>query len=108
MKRKYELFIKDILENIEIIFQFTENMTYNDFKKDTKTIYAVTRSLEIIGEAVNNIPEEIKQKNKEIPWRDIKNFRNIVIHQYWKIDYEAQWQIIKQKLPELKQKIKKI
>ncbi len=73
MKREYKFFLTDIIDNIKLI---------DDFVKDKKTIYAVSRSLQIIGEAVSKIPSELQEKHKEIPWKNIKNFRNVVVHKY--------------------------
>ena len=78
MSRKYDLFLNDILENIKDIKSFIKDYSYEDFASDKKTINAVTRSFEIIGEAVFNIPEEVKERYNHIPWKDIKNFRNII------------------------------
>jgi uncharacterized protein with HEPN domain len=108
MLRKYNLFLNDILENIYDIKDFIKDYTYEEFVEDKKTINAVTRSFEIIGEAVSNIPNEIKIRYNYIPWKDIKNFRNIIIHQYWSIDYEAEWSIIKTKLDILEKQIKDV
>ena len=61
-----------------------------------------------MGEAVANVPENIKQQHNDIPWKDIKNFRNIIVHQYWRIDYEAAWSIIETKIDLLEEQIKSI
>jgi len=108
MLRKYNLFLNDILENIYDIEDFIGEYNFNEFKNDKKTVKAVTNCFTIIGEAVSNIPDKIKLKYKHIPWKDIKNFRNLVVHQYWKVDYEAEWSIIKTKLDILKKQIKEI
>lgn len=70
MKRQYNLFIKDMLECIERIEEFTGNMNFKEFLEDDKTKSAVVRKLEIIGEAAKNIPKNIRQKHKELPWSD--------------------------------------
>lgn len=108
MLRKYNLFLNDILENINDIKEFIKDYTFEKFMEDKKTINAVTRSFEIIGEAVSNLPDELKSKYNYVPWKDIKNFRNIIIHQYWSVDYEAEWSIIKTKLDILEKQIKEI
>jgi len=69
---------------------------------------AIVRNIEILGEAVVNIPEDIKKKYPEVPWIKIKNFRNVVIHQYWIVDYDILWDIITTKLQVLKEQIKDI
>lgn len=108
MLRKYNLFLKDILENINDIKEFIKDYTFEEFIEDKKTINAVTRSFEIIGEAVAKLPDNLKSKYNYVPWKDIKNFRNIIIHQYWSVDYEAEWSIIKTKLDILEKQIKEI
>ncbi len=108
MKRKYKLFLDDIVENVDRIQRFVSGMSFDDFKDDEKTLYAVSRSLEIIGESVSQIPDEVKDKYDDIPWRDIKNFRNQVIHKYWDVDVEIVWDIIENELGELKNKVLKL
>ena len=108
MSRKYDLFLNDILNEINFIKETTKNLELNNFKKDDTKIRAVTKSLEIIGEAVSNIPQEIKEKYNEIEWRKIKGFRDIATHQYWSVDLDYEWYIIKNKLDILKKQIKEI
>lgn len=108
MKRNYKIYIKDIQDNILNIDGFIEEMSFDDFEKDKKTLYAVSRCFEIIGESVSYLSEEVKVENKEIPWQKIRDFRNIIVHKYWMLDAEIMWDIIKNYLPELKEKINKI
>lgn len=105
MKRNIKLYIKDILNAIESIEKFVEGMTFEEFCEDDKTSSAVVRKFEIIGEASKNIPEKIKRKYPDIPWKEMAGFRDKLIHFYFAIDYQLVWDTIKVKLPELKQKI---
>ena len=105
MKREYKLFIQDIKECIEQIDEFVGNMTLEEFKADEKTSSAVVRKLEIIGEATKNVPKEIRQKYKELPWSDMARMRDKIIHSYFVVDYEVVWKTIKERLPEIKPKI---
>lgn len=82
MQRRYELYLSDILEQINIIRDFTKDISFEEFEKDKKTIYAVTRALEIIGKAAANISEDITSKYKNIEWQAIKKFRNVIVHKY--------------------------
>lgn len=107
-KRDWNLFVRDILDSIEKIQRYTENLSYKEFVKDTKTIDAVVRNLEIIGEATHKIPGEIRQKHQDIPWPQIVGLRNRLIHGYFVIDYEIVWVIIKDELPELRSKIQEL
>lgn len=102
MKRQYNLFIKDMLECIERIEEFTGNMDFKEFLEDDKTKSAVVRKLEIISEAAKNIPASIRQKNKELPWSDMAKMRDKITHFYFGIDYEIVWEVIKRRLPEIK------
>lgn len=78
MKRSIKHFLDDALEYCEKAHGFVENMTFEEFDKDEKTFLAVTRALEIIGEALKNVPEEFKNKYLGIPWKEIIGFRNTV------------------------------
>ena len=94
--------LTDILNEIDRIFKFISNMTYDEFIKDEKTIYAVIRSFEIIGEATKNIPVDIKNTHSKIPWNKISGMRNKLIHEYFGVDLETLWNTIKNRLPEIK------
>ncbi|MCI0550461.1 MAG: DUF86 domain-containing protein [Anaerolineae bacterium] len=74
-------------------------MSYEAFAKDNKTIYAVVRAIEIIGEAAVNIPEDIRSNYPDIPWRDIRGMRNKLVHQYFGINVEVVWKTIQEDLP---------
>ncbi|HYN44671.1 MAG TPA: DUF86 domain-containing protein [Candidatus Limnocylindrales bacterium] len=108
MKRDYDLFIRDILDAIDMIEEFIGNMDYGEFMKDDKTSTAVVKKIEIIGEAIKNIPNDVRVKHKEIPWKDIVGMRNKITHSYFKIDYEIVWNVVKVKLPALKIQIEQV
>ena len=105
-KREWRLFIEDILEAIELIESYVEEMELADFNKDRKTIDAVIRNLEIIGEASKYIPDYIQKKYPEIDWIGIVGLRNRITHEYFGISLEIIWNIVKQELPVLKGQIK--
>jgi uncharacterized protein with HEPN domain len=108
MKRKLELYLKDILDAMDSIEKFVKGMGLDEFKMDDKTSSAVIRKFEIIGEATKNIPDEMKQKYPEIPWRDMAGMRDRLIHFYFGIKYELVWETIKGIIPQLKPLIRKI
>ena len=108
MKREYKLFIEDIKESITQIDEFLGDMNFKDFVKDQKTSSAVVRKIEIIGEATKNVPKEIRQEYKELPWSDMARMRDKIIHSYFVVDYEVVWKTIKERLPEIKPKINAI
>ena len=107
-KRDWRLFINDILECIERIEKYVSGLSYDDFIKDDKTKDAVVRNLEIIGEAANQIPMDIRERYKDIPWAQIVGLRHRLIHGYFVIDYDIVWNIISKEIPDLKIKIKEI
>jgi uncharacterized protein with HEPN domain len=102
MKRDYRLFIEDILDGIEKIEQFVGDLSFDEFVKDDKTSSAVVRKLEIIGEATKNIPMYIREKYEDLPWNDMAKMRDKIIHAYFGINYKIIWNVIKERLPEIK------
>jgi uncharacterized protein with HEPN domain len=101
MTRIYIDYLRDMLENTNRAIQFIEGMNYEAFSKDDKTVYAVIRAVEIIGEATRNIPEEIRSKYPEIPWRDASDMRNKLVHRYFGINLEVIWETLNEDLPML-------
>ena len=108
MKRNTNLFIDDILENIDLILDSVNGTGEKDFKSNRLVIDATIRRLEIIGEAVKNIPEEIKNSTPKIPWKKIAGMRDILTHSYFGVNAERIWGVIKSDLPDLKDNIKKL
>ncbi len=107
-KREPILLLEDIIESIQKIKIYTSGLSLADFLKDDKTIDAVIRNFEIIGEASNRIPDEIRDKFQLVNWHRIRGFRNRIFHDYMGIDYEIVWEIIEKDLEELKNKIQQI
>jgi uncharacterized protein with HEPN domain len=100
-KRNIKLYLKDILDSGNAIMEFTKGLSFEDFIRDRKTFSAVIREFEIIGEAVGRLPEELKSKYPQIEWQDIKDFRNLLAHEYFGVDREIVWKIIHDDLPVL-------
>jgi len=107
-KREWKLFVEDILESIELIQSYVHTMELSDFAKDRKTIDAVVRNFEIIGEASKFIPDDIKTRYAEIDWKGIIGLRNRIAHEYFGISVSIVWDIIKKELPRLKNQMKLI
>lgn len=108
MKREYGDYIEDIIDSIDKLDNFTENMSYHDFLRDEKTIFAVVRALEIIGEAAKNIPDSFRKKYPEIPWKSVAGMRDKLIHEYFGVKIDLVWETVRTKIPLLKPKFKKI
>jgi uncharacterized protein with HEPN domain len=107
-ERNYTHFLEDINESISNIFEYTDSYTYKDFINDKKTVDAVIRNLEIIGEAANKIPAKIKKKYPDVPWNEMYRMRNKVVHEYFGIDHEIVWDIIINYLPDNLKQVKSI
>ena len=108
MSNKLLIYLKDIKMAIISIEKFIEGLDYNKFKVDDKTSSAVIRKFEIIGEATKNIPEVIREKYPQIPWKDIAGMRDKLIHAYSEVDLKLIWTTIHQRLPKLKSTMEKL
>lgn len=108
MPRDFKIYLEDIIECIGKIYTYTAGLLVVDFCNDEKTIDAVIRNLEIIGEAARRLPEEIRMRFPGVEWHKIISLRNILIHEYPGIDLETIWDIIENKLATLEEQIKEI
>ena len=107
-KRSAPLLIDDIYECIEKIEWFSKDLQVESLRQDDKTIDAIARNLTIIGEAANRLPESFKNSHAGIEWNKIIALRHRIVHEYFGIDLEIIWQILKNDLPLLKAKIESI
>lgn len=107
-RRDYSDYFQDIMDSINAVEEFMREIQYEDFKKDKKTIFAVIRGIEVIGEASKNIPKTIRSRYPEIPWNDMTDMRNKLIHEYFGVDIDVLWKTVQQDLPELKVLILKV
>ena len=108
MKKDPKIFIGHILDSIKEIERNTKNMTGNEFFDAITIQDAVIRRLEIIDEAVKNLPNSFKNKYPEIPWKKIAGTRDILIHGYFGVDADLVWKIVNKDVPKLKKQIQKI
>ena len=107
-KRDPKLLIDDIIESASKILEYIGDMDFESFLKDSKTVDAVIRNFEIIGEAANRLPEEFKDFYSSIDWHKIRGFRNRIVHDYMGIDYGIVWQIKEHFLPNLLVELKRL
>lgn len=108
MKKDLRPYLKDILESIEKIKEYTKEIKEENFYQDTQTQDAVLRRLEVMGEAVKNIPKDFKNKYPEVPWKKIAGMRDVLIHEYFGVNIKRIWKLAKDDLPGLKDNILKI
>ena len=108
MKNRYLLYLSDIAESINKIETYTRGIDYDSFCCNDMMFDAVVRNLEVIGEASKNVPDEIKSKYPEIPWKQMIGLRNILIHEYFGVDESIIWEIITKDIKETKPSILKV
>ena len=108
MKRDIGLFIEDISHSIKNIDEFSKNLNKEKFTKDILRQSAIIRQLEIIGEAVKNIPNSFRKKYPRIEWKDIAGLRDVLSHAYFVVNADRVWNIIENDLPKLKEEIGKV
>jgi uncharacterized protein with HEPN domain len=106
--REWRLRIEDMLESIVRVNQYVQGMTFEQFAADPKTIDAVIRRLEILGEAARTVPAEICGQHPRIPWRDIRGMRNFVSHVYFSIRLEKIWDTLQNDLPPLEIQLRQV
>jgi uncharacterized protein with HEPN domain len=107
-ERDFCLYCADILDSDNAIFEFVKGLSFEQFCNDRKTYSAVIREFEIIGEAVGKLPEVSKNKRPEVEWQDIRDFRNLLTHEYFGVDLEIVWKIIEDDLRGLMDAVREI
>jgi uncharacterized protein with HEPN domain len=98
-------FLQDILESITDIEAFTAGIDFEGFQANREKVLVVVKSLEILGEAVKKIPDDIRSQYPGIPWRAIAGMRDVLVHEYWGIDTDVIWATVQEGLPPLKKEI---
>lgn len=106
--RDWKIRISDMLDCIEHIKVYTQDMTLSEFQSDQRTIDAVLRNLEIIGEAARYTPKEITKRYPDIPWDEMRSMRNIVIHEYFGVNLNIIWHTTQVDLPSIVDRLKEI
>ncbi|MGB7068841.1 MAG: DUF86 domain-containing protein [Pyrinomonadaceae bacterium] len=108
MEKDNRVFLRDILDCIGRIEGYVQDLDYDRFQQDRKTIDAVVRNVEIIGEAANNLSDEVRSDHTQIEWRKMIATRNRIIHGYASVDLEIIWNIAQNDLEQLATEIEKI
>lgn len=106
--KEYEPYLRDVLDRIAKIRRYIEGYDYESFCDDEKTSDAVIRNIEVIGEAIRHVPDDLRQKYPKIPWRQIAGMRDKLIHDYLGVDLEYVWNVASMRIDELEADIKGI
>lgn len=106
--RNWQLRITDIIEAIETVLHYVAGMTYDRFASDRKTIDAVLRNFTIIGEAAAHLSEDLTEMHPEVPWREMRDMRNITVHEYFGVDNLIVWETLQKDLPPLLPVLKRL
>jgi uncharacterized protein with HEPN domain len=101
-------YINDLVEACEDILSFTRGMSYSDFAGDKKTINAVIRSLEVIGEATKKLPRSFRDSYPDVPWKRMAGMRDKLIHEYFGVDTQMVWQVVERHIPDILPLVKEI
>ena len=106
--RDFQVYIEDIINAIDSIEEYTLELSYECFVKDKKTVDAVIRNFEIIGEATKYIPERVRKKYPSVPWKDMAGMRDRLIHGYFGVNLDVVWKTIKERLPKVKPLVEEV
>jgi uncharacterized protein with HEPN domain len=108
MPRDSRAYFDDILEAIGAIREYVAGLSREGFGRDRKTVDAVVRNLEVIGEAVKQLPVEVRSAHPEVEWQKIAGLRDVLIHAYFGVDLDIIWDVIANKLPDLESRVRRI
>lgn len=106
--RTYRDYLEDICKAARKALQFAEGISYEEFVADDKTVYAVVRALEIVGEATKRIPQDVRDRYRQVPWRSMAGIRDKLIHDYVSVNLEVVWKTLSEDLPPLLPMIERV
>lgn len=101
-ERDYGSCIEYIIEHMNYAEEFIKSMTFEEFATDKKTVLSVTKCIEIVGEATKHVPDSIREKYPEVPWREMAGIRDRLVHSYFKVNLEIVWMTVAVEFPELR------
>lgn len=107
-ERDYGSYIEDIVEHMNYAEEFIKDLTFEEFVSDKKTVLSVTKCIEIVGEATKHVPDSIREKYSEIPWKEMAGIRDRLVHGYFKVNLEIVWTTVIQEFPELRPMMEKV
>lgn len=108
MSRSVDVLLDEILVAIDLVRRYTNGLTFDGFVADVEKQDAVFRRLEIIGEAVKGVPAEFRAKHPDVPWRDIAGARDVLVHEYFRVDLRMAWDMVRRDLPSLEAHLRRI
>lgn len=100
--REYVDYLRDILDAAEKAERFTQGLDFAAFTTDDKTVFAVTRALEVIGEAAKKVPKSVRTRHPEVPWSRMAGIRDKLVHEYFGVNLEVVWKTVREDLPPLR------
>ncbi len=107
-KRPIDLLLNDIIDSIDRIEQYAEGMSFEAFSGDQKSIDAVARNLQIIGEAASRLPDDFKEEHSSLEWHKIVGLRHRIVHEYFGVDIQIVWQVLRKDLPALRDNLSRM
>lgn len=108
MTRAVPLLLGELLEATDLVARYTADLSFDDFAANIEKQDAVVRRLSVIGEAVKGLPEAFRAQYPEVPWRSIAGARDILVHEYFRVDLELAWEMVQTELPELARQVRRI
>jgi len=108
MTKDPSILLQHILESIALVEEYIGGVSKEEFLQNNELQDAVTRRIEVIGEAVKNIPDKLREKYSDVPWKQIAGMRDFLVHEYFSVDYSLAWEVTQKDIPMLKEVIVKM